>query len=166
MRFPGPAIVCNSTKRSLAVQGFLLTQGSTFGRIREAHRLPCQRPGSCRLALVYPQIPFKSYTLAFLLKGLWLRFRLVINLSVSQVRSIQSRRKFLTICGGAGIASTFFAGAVYALAAATPKKAVTPEMIDQAADLAGITILPNKRKHCCRSYATKEITLPRSANFI
>ena len=69
-----------------------------------------------------------------------------MNLSVSQVRSIQSRRKFLTICSGAGIASTFFAGAVYALAAATPKKAVTPEMIDQAADLAGITILPEQKE--------------------
>jgi hypothetical protein len=34
----------------------------------------------------------------------------------------------------------------YALAAATPKKAVTPEMIDQAADLAGITILPEQKE--------------------
>jgi Asp-tRNA(Asn)/Glu-tRNA(Gln) amidotransferase A subunit family amidase len=65
---------------------------------------------------------------------------------MSQVDSIQSRREFLTICGGAGIASSFFAGALYALAAAIPKKTITPEMIDQAADVAGVTILPEQKE--------------------
>jgi Amidase len=64
---------------------------------------------------------------------------------MNQVGSIQSRREFLSICGGAGIASSFFAGALYALAAA-PKKTITPEMIDQAADLAGVTILPEQKE--------------------
>jgi Amidase len=53
---------------------------------------------------------------------------------------------FLTICGGAGIASGFFVGALYALAAATPNKPVTLEIIDQAAELAGITTLPEQRE--------------------
>jgi hypothetical protein len=65
---------------------------------------------------------------------------------VSEVHSTQSRREFLSICSAAGIVSTFFVGAVYALAAASLKKRVTPEMIDQAADLAGITILPEQKE--------------------
>jgi Asp-tRNA(Asn)/Glu-tRNA(Gln) amidotransferase A subunit family amidase len=59
------------------------------------------------------------------------------------------RREFLTVTGRFGLASTLFPGALYALAAqaqspaaasapALPK--ITPEMIDQAAALAGITI--------------------------
>lgn len=65
---------------------------------------------------------------------------------MGQVSSIPSRREFLTICGSAGIASSFFIGALYALAAATPNKPVTAEIIDQAAELAGITILPEQRQ--------------------
>ena len=59
------------------------------------------------------------------------------------------RREFLTVTGRFGLASTLFPGALYTLAAqaqspaaasapALPK--ITPEMIDQAAALAGITI--------------------------
>jgi Asp-tRNA(Asn)/Glu-tRNA(Gln) amidotransferase A subunit family amidase len=58
------------------------------------------------------------------------------------------RREFLTVTGRFGLASTLFPGALYALATqaqspeasapALPK--ITPEMIDQAAALAGITI--------------------------
>jgi Asp-tRNA(Asn)/Glu-tRNA(Gln) amidotransferase A subunit family amidase len=57
------------------------------------------------------------------------------------------RREFLTVTGRFGLASTLFPGALYTLAAqaqapaaeaALPK--ITPEMIDQAAALAGIAI--------------------------
>jgi Asp-tRNA(Asn)/Glu-tRNA(Gln) amidotransferase A subunit family amidase len=65
---------------------------------------------------------------------------------MSQASSIPSRREFLTICGGVGIISSFFVGALYTLAVATPSKPVTPEMIDQAAELAGITILPEQKE--------------------
>jgi Asp-tRNA(Asn)/Glu-tRNA(Gln) amidotransferase C subunit len=65
---------------------------------------------------------------------------------MSQASSIPSRREFLTICGGVGIISGFFVGALYALTAASPNQAVTPEIIDQAAELAGITILPQQKE--------------------
>ncbi len=66
------------------------------------------------------------------------------------------RREFLSITGRFGLASTLFPGALYTLAAraqsepgpeatsALPK--ITPEMIDQAAALAGITIAPEYRE--------------------
>jgi Asp-tRNA(Asn)/Glu-tRNA(Gln) amidotransferase A subunit family amidase len=65
---------------------------------------------------------------------------------MTQGTSIPSRREFLMICGGVGIISSFFVGALYALAAPTPSKPVTPEIIDQAAELAGITILPEQKE--------------------
>ncbi|HET9377884.1 MAG TPA: amidase [Chthoniobacterales bacterium] len=65
---------------------------------------------------------------------------------MSQASSIPSRREFLTICGGVGIISSFFVGALYGLAAASPSQSVTPEIIDQAAELAGITILPQQKE--------------------
>jgi Asp-tRNA(Asn)/Glu-tRNA(Gln) amidotransferase A subunit family amidase len=65
---------------------------------------------------------------------------------MNEVHSAQSRRQFLSICSAAGIGSTFFVGAVYALAAATPEKKITPGMIDHAADLAGITISPEQKE--------------------
>jgi Asp-tRNA(Asn)/Glu-tRNA(Gln) amidotransferase A subunit family amidase len=65
---------------------------------------------------------------------------------MSQASSSPSRREFLTICGGVGIVSSFFMGALYALASATPTKPVTSETIDQAAELAGITILPEQKE--------------------
>jgi Asp-tRNA(Asn)/Glu-tRNA(Gln) amidotransferase A subunit family amidase len=68
------------------------------------------------------------------------------SLTMGQASSIPSRREFLTICGGIGIASSFFVGALYALAAASPSQPVTPEIIDQAAELAGITILPEQKE--------------------
>ncbi len=66
------------------------------------------------------------------------------------------RRKFLSITGRFGLASTLFPGALYTLAAqaqapasaqasdgaAPPLPKITPEMIDQAAALAGVTIAP------------------------
>ena len=66
------------------------------------------------------------------------------------------RRDFLTITGRFGLASTLFPGALYTLAAQAqndeqkqsdpelPK--ITPEMIDQAATLAGITIAPEYKQ--------------------
>jgi hypothetical protein len=65
---------------------------------------------------------------------------------MSQASSLPSRREFLTICGGAGIISSFFVGALYALAAASPSQPVTPDIIDRAAELAGITILPEQKE--------------------
>ena len=65
---------------------------------------------------------------------------------MSQASSIPSRREFLTICGGVGIISSFFVGALYTLAAASPNQLVTSEIIDQAAELAGITILPEQKE--------------------
>src|SRR5260370_1662446 len=59
---------------------------------------------------------------------------------------IPSWREFLTICGGVGMISSFFVGALYALAAASPNQPVTSEIIDQAAELAGITILPEQKE--------------------
>lgn len=65
------------------------------------------------------------------------------------------RRAFLTVSGRFGLASTLFPGALYALAAqaqenagpqALAMPAVTPEMIDQAAALAGVTIPPEDRQ--------------------
>ena len=54
------------------------------------------------------------------------------------------RRAFLALSGSFGLASTLFPGALYTLAAAEsaePKLApITPEMIDQAAALAGVVI--------------------------
>jgi len=44
------------------------------------------------------------------------------------------------------IISSFFVGALYALAAASPNQLVTSEIIDQAAELAGITILPEQKE--------------------
>ena len=57
-----------------------------------------------------------------------------------------SRREFLTICGGVGIVSSFFVGALYALAATSPSEPFSPEIIDQAAELAGIAILPEQKQ--------------------
>jgi Asp-tRNA(Asn)/Glu-tRNA(Gln) amidotransferase A subunit family amidase len=65
---------------------------------------------------------------------------------MSQTSSLPTRREFLTVCGGVGIISSFFTGALYALAAASPNRPVTPEIIDQAAELAGITILPQQKE--------------------
>ena len=66
------------------------------------------------------------------------------------------RRDFLTVTGRFGLASTLFPGALYTLAAqaqsdeqkpsAPELPKITPEMIDQAAALAGITIAPEYRQ--------------------
>jgi Asp-tRNA(Asn)/Glu-tRNA(Gln) amidotransferase A subunit family amidase len=65
---------------------------------------------------------------------------------MSQVSSLPSRREFLAICGGAGIVSSFFVGAFYALAAGSPNRSVTPDIIDRAAELAGIVVLPEQKE--------------------
>jgi len=65
---------------------------------------------------------------------------------MSQSSFIPSRREFLTICGGVGVVSSFFVGALYALAAASPSEPISAEIIDQAAELAGITILPEQNR--------------------
>ena len=65
---------------------------------------------------------------------------------MSQGSSIPNRREFLTICAGVGIVSSFFVGALYRLAAASPSEPISPEIIDQAAQVAGITILPEQKE--------------------
>jgi hypothetical protein len=54
-----------------------------------------------------------------------------------------SRREFLRICTAVGIVSSFFAGALYALAATKREQRVTGETIDEAAALAGWHLLPH-----------------------
>jgi hypothetical protein len=70
------------------------------------------------------------------------------------------RREFLSITGRFGLASTLFPGALYTLAAqaqasapapasgetAPPLPKITPEMIDQAAAIAGVAIAPEYRQ--------------------
>jgi hypothetical protein len=65
---------------------------------------------------------------------------------MNQGSSMSSRREFLTICGGVGIVSSFFVGALYALATTSASEPISPEIIDQAAELAGITILPEQKQ--------------------
>jgi Asp-tRNA(Asn)/Glu-tRNA(Gln) amidotransferase A subunit family amidase len=69
---------------------------------------------------------------------------------MNQGSSMPSRREFLTICGGVGIVSSFFVGALYALATTSASEPISPDIIDQAAELAGITILP-EQKHAMLS---------------
>ena len=61
------------------------------------------------------------------------------------------RRAFLSVCSGAGLASALFPGALYTLAAqekAAPdaETKITPEMIDAAATLAGVTVTAEQKK--------------------
>jgi Asp-tRNA(Asn)/Glu-tRNA(Gln) amidotransferase A subunit family amidase len=66
------------------------------------------------------------------------------------------RRSFLAVSGRFGLASTLFPGALYTLAAQAQEQQpktdegklppITPEMIEQAAALAGITIAPEYRQ--------------------
>ena len=63
------------------------------------------------------------------------------------------RRKFLAACSQAGVASALLPGALYTLAAqaqdgekkSEPAK-ITPELLDQAAALAGITLTADQKK--------------------
>ena len=57
-----------------------------------------------------------------------------------------SRREFLLICTAVGVVSSFFAGALCALAATKREQRITGETIDEAAALAGIEIPPDKKK--------------------
>ncbi|MBV8813166.1 MAG: amidase [Verrucomicrobia bacterium] len=56
-----------------------------------------------------------------------------------------SRRRFLGICAGVGVTSSFFAGALCSLAGQTPMMEIDDTMIDRAAFLAGITISPAQK---------------------
>src|SRR6185312_693453 len=82
----------------------------------------------------------------------WWSLQAAINLASMAL----DRRDFLTVTGRFGLASTLFPGALYTLAAqaqsdeqkpsAPELPKITPEMIDQAAALAGITIAPEYRQ--------------------
>ena len=56
-----------------------------------------------------------------------------------------SRRTFLAACAAIGATSSFFAGALYALAANKGELEIDDAMIDQAAFLAGVTITPGQK---------------------
>ena len=56
------------------------------------------------------------------------------------------RREFLLICAAVGVVSSFFVGALYALAATKREPKITGETIDEAAALAGIEIPPDKKQ--------------------
>ncbi|NUQ30530.1 MAG: amidase [Acidobacteriaceae bacterium] len=77
----------------------------------------------------------------------------------------ESRRRFLGVCAKAGVGATLFPGALYTLAAQAQQRAtpgaglgagvgadpgafakITPEMIDQAAAMAGLTITDEQKK--------------------
>ncbi len=82
------------------------------------------------------------------------------------------RRIFLSTCSRFGLASTLFPGALYTLAAQAEDAdaKITPEMIDAAAALAGITIAPEQKQMMLgglndqrRSYAAiRKLRLPNS----
>src|SRR5580698_7686558 len=69
-----------------------------------------------------------------------------------QVASGLNRRRFLGVCSAAGLGQTLLPGALFTLAAqaqaqtspAAPAK-ITPEMIDAAAALAGITVTAEQK---------------------
>ncbi|MBV8968019.1 MAG: amidase [Verrucomicrobia bacterium] len=60
--------------------------------------------------------------------------------------NLSSRREFLSVCTRIGVSSSFFAGALCAMASQEPDPTITPELIDQAAVLAGITIEPAQKE--------------------
>ena len=63
------------------------------------------------------------------------------------------RRKFLSACSQAGVASALLPGVLYTLSAQAQEAAkpgepakITPEMLDQAAALAGVTLTADQKK--------------------
>jgi Asp-tRNA(Asn)/Glu-tRNA(Gln) amidotransferase A subunit family amidase len=56
------------------------------------------------------------------------------------------RRTFLSLSGRVGLASTLFPGALYTLAAQAEAKKITPQMIDEAAEIAGVTVTDEQKK--------------------
>src|SRR5260370_1370601 len=54
------------------------------------------------------------------------------------------RRNFLTTCTRLGFASTLLPGTLYTLAAEAEDKRITADMIDQAANIAGVPIAPDQ----------------------
>jgi len=61
-------------------------------------------------------------------------------------QSLTSRRRFFGLCAAAGIGSTIFADTLCAMADGKPEEKVTIEMIDRAADLAGVNISADKKE--------------------
>jgi Asp-tRNA(Asn)/Glu-tRNA(Gln) amidotransferase A subunit family amidase len=55
------------------------------------------------------------------------------------------RRNFLNACGHFGFASTLLPGVLFSMAAEAEEKHITPEMIDDAAIIAGVPIAPDQR---------------------
>jgi Asp-tRNA(Asn)/Glu-tRNA(Gln) amidotransferase A subunit family amidase len=55
------------------------------------------------------------------------------------------RRNFLTTCTRLGFASTLLPGTLYTLAAEAEDKRITADMIDQAANIAGVPIAPDQK---------------------
>jgi Asp-tRNA(Asn)/Glu-tRNA(Gln) amidotransferase A subunit family amidase len=61
-------------------------------------------------------------------------------------QSSTSRRQFFRVCAAVGAGSTIFAETLYAMVEERPKEKVTTEMIDHAANVAGVNIPPEKRE--------------------
>ena len=63
-----------------------------------------------------------------------------------------NRRRFLTLCAQAGVTGTLLPGALYTLAAQAQEKSrsatmpITPELIEQAAAVAGVTLTEAQRR--------------------
>ncbi|WP_222705540.1 amidase [Terriglobus albidus] len=75
----------------------------------------------------------------------------------NMMQADESRRRFLGVCAKAGVGATLFPGALYTLAAQAQQGAgpgadlatfakISPEMIDQAAAMAGLTITEEQKK--------------------
>jgi hypothetical protein len=60
--------------------------------------------------------------------------------------SLTSRRRFFGLCAAAGVGSTIFADTLCAMAEGKPEKKVTIEMIDIAADVAGVNVPADKKE--------------------
>ena len=55
------------------------------------------------------------------------------------------RRRFLNACGSLGFASTLLPGVLFTIASKAEDPRVTPEMIDEAAIIAGVPIAPDQK---------------------
>ena len=55
------------------------------------------------------------------------------------------RRHFLNVCGSFGFATTLLPGALYAMVAQSAAQKITPELIDQAAIIADVSVDPDQR---------------------
>jgi Asp-tRNA(Asn)/Glu-tRNA(Gln) amidotransferase A subunit family amidase len=80
------------------------------------------------------------------------------------------RRRFLAVCSTFGLSSTLFPGVLWSLAADDPPAAITADMVDEAAAVAGITIADEHKEMLLASLndrrgqieAIRKLDLPNS----